>query len=181
MKILIALLVTLLPNAVEPYAPQLDLEPMLHDDNALEKLVIMYDSPAGHGFRLFFVRGDGSLVLQTYPGRPMAKTDMPTCRGKVAQDEIRELIKTMTERHFWALPEKHYIFVNGERRDEGLAVHGIFVDNGSEKAARTFGAGAYAGKQESIPEDFSAIEQRLKKLADLTELRPCHFAPPLQF
>jgi len=173
--------VTLLPNAAEPYKPQLDLEPMLHNDNALGKLVIMYDSPAGHGFRSFFVRGDDSLVMQTYPGRPMATTDMPTCRGKVARDEIRDLIKTMIERHFGALPEKRCVFINGERRDEGLAVHRIYVDNGSEKASRTFGAGAYAGKQESIPEDFSAIEQHLKKLADLTELRPCHFAPPLQF
>jgi|HubBroStandDraft_6_1064221.scaffolds.fasta_scaffold1738692_1 hypothetical protein len=73
MRILLALLFTLLPKATErPYQPQLDLE--LHDGKALAKLIIMHESPtAGRSFRLFFVHGDGSLVLQMYPGRPMER------------------------------------------------------------------------------------------------------------
>jgi hypothetical protein len=183
MRILLALLFTLLPKATErPYQPQLDLEPMLHDGKALAKLVVMYELPtAGRGFRLFFVHGDGSLVLQMYPGRPMATTDIPTCTGQVTPKEIQDLIKAMMEKHFWSLPEKQYLLVNGEPPHEELGVHGIFVDNGSDKSARSFAVGTYLDKQESTPEDFAAIEQHLKKLADLTVLRPCHFAPALEF
>ena len=49
---------------------RLDLVAMLQDRQALQKLTIIYDSPTQHGFQLLFVHGGGSLVLQTYPGRP---------------------------------------------------------------------------------------------------------------
>jgi hypothetical protein len=38
----------------------------------LKEMTIMYDSPLQQGFELLFVRGDASLILQRYPGRPMA-------------------------------------------------------------------------------------------------------------
>jgi hypothetical protein len=34
-------------------------------------------------------------------------------------------------------------------------VHRIFISNGSEKAGRVFAVGTYAGKQETIPDDFA--------------------------
>jgi len=183
MRILVALLFTLLPKATErPYQSQLDLEPMLHDGKALAKLVIMYELPtAGRSFRLFFVHGDGSLALQLYPGRPMSTTDMPTCTGRVTPKEIQGLIKTMIEKHFWSLPERQYLFVNGKPTHEELGVHGIFVDNGLDKSARAFAVGTYLDKQESIPEDFAAVEQLLNKFANFTLTKPCHFAPALEF
>ena len=183
MRILLALLFTLLPRATErPYQPQLDLEPMLHDSKALAKLVIMHESPtAGRGFRLFFVHGDGSLVLQIYPGRPMATTDIPTCTGQVTPKEIQDFIKTMMERHFWSLPEKQYLFLGDVPPHEEFGLHRIFVDNGSDKSARSFAVGTYLDKQESIPEDFAAVEQLLNKFANFTLTKPCHFAPALEF
>ena len=68
---------------------QLDLEPMLHDAESLRKLTIMYDSPLQQGFELLFVHGDGSLILQRYPGRPMATTDLPTCKTNVGLDQVK--------------------------------------------------------------------------------------------
>lgn len=183
MRILLAVLFASLPNANErPYQSKLDLEPMLHDDRALAKFAVMYESPtAGRSSRLLFVHGDGSLALQMYPGRPMATTDMPTCTGQVAPQEIQDLIKTMIERHFWSLSEKQYMFLGRVPTNEEFGLHQIFVGNGSEKSVRSFGAGMYMDKKESIPEDFAAIEQYLKKFADIALTKPCHFAPALEF
>lgn len=90
----------------------------------------------------------------------MATTDIRTCRGNVDPGKIRVVIKTMSDRHFWALPEKQHLFVNDG--GEELAVHRTAVNSGSEKAARVFGSGSYTGKPESIPEDFPTVEQHLK-------------------
>ena len=56
------------------------------------------------------------------------------------------------------------MFIGGEPSHEEFEVHRIFVSNGTEKAGRVFGVGAYAGKKESIPDDFAIIEQHLKDL-----------------
>src|SRR5438552_1809286 len=50
--------------------------------------------------------------------------------------------------------------------------------------ARTFGVGKFAGKEEKIPPDFSAIEDELKRLKDSAfppDGKPCHFAPAIKF
>jgi hypothetical protein len=182
MKLLLVWLLVLLPKASEPYKHRLDLEPLLQDAKELRKLTIMYQPPAHHGFQLFFVRGDGSLILQAYPQRPIATTDIPTCRNKVSQDKVKDLVRLIINRHFWDLPEKNFIFVYASQRGEEIELHQISIDNGSGKAARTFGAGTYAGKQETIPDDFAAIEEQLIQLKDFTlSNKPCHFAPAIKF
>lgn len=182
MRLLLISLLFLMPQATEPYKHRLDLEPMLQDAQALRKLTIMYAPPAHHGFQLFFVHGDGSLILQAYPQRPIAATDIPTCRNKVSQDKVRDLVRLVIDRHFWDLPEKRFLFVYAAQGEGELELHQISIDNGTEKASRTFGVGTYAGKQETIPNDFTAIEEQLIQLRDFTlSNKPCHFAPAVKF
>jgi hypothetical protein len=151
---------------------------MLRDAQALKRLVIMYDVPTEHGSQLLFVRGDGSLIVQAYPGRPMAAVDLPTCRERVDQDRIRELVSLTINRQFWDLPERRFIFLGGVPSNTEFQIHSILVSDGDKKATRAFGVGTYAGKQETIPDDFALIEQQLKKLVELTvSHKPCHFAP----
>ena len=185
MKLLLVWLLFLMPQITEPYKHRLELEPMLEDAVALRKLTIMYDVSeplVHHGFQLFFVRGDGSLILQAYPQRPIATTDIPTCRNKVSQDKVKDLVSLIINRHFWDLPEKNFIFVYASHGEEKLVLHQISIDNGAGKAARTFGVGTYAGKQEIIPDDFAAIEEQLIQLKDFAlSNKPCHFAPAIKF
>jgi hypothetical protein len=180
MTIFLIALLSLLPQLAEPWKHQLDLEPMLRDSESLKKLTVMYDLPLQRGFELLFVRGDGSLILQEYPGRPMSTTDLPTCMQKVGQDQVKELASLISE-HLWALPEKRFIF-GGEPSHKELAVHRIFVSNGSEKAGRVFAVGTYGGRQETIPDDFAVIEQRFEHLAQSAFAdKGCHLAPAVQF
>ncbi len=182
MRIFLTLLLSFFLQSTEPYVQQFDLVPMLHDTQALQKLRIMYDSPTQHGFQLLFVHGDGSLILQTYSGRPMATSDVPTCRERVDQDKIKELVRLIISKHFWELPEKRFLFINGEPSHAEFELHRIFISNGIERAVRDFGVGTYAGKQESIPDDFATIELRLQKLAESTfSNKPCHLAPAVEF
>lgn len=185
MKLFLVCLFFLMPQATEPYKHRLDLEPMLRDADALRKLTIMYDISeplVHHGFQLFFVRGDGALILQAYPQRPIPTTDIPTCRNKVSQDKVKDLVGLIIHRHFWDLPEKNFLFVYASQGEEQLELHQISIDDGAGKAARTFGVGTYAGKQETIPDDFAAIEEQLIQLRDFTlSNKPCHFAPAIRF
>ena len=105
MTIFLIALLSLLPQLAEPWKHQLDLEPMLRDSESLKKLTVMYDLPLQRGFELLFVRGDGSLILQEYPGRPMSTTDLPTCTQKIGQDQVKELA-SLISKHLWELPEK---------------------------------------------------------------------------
>jgi hypothetical protein len=71
------------------------------------------------------------------------------------------------------------VYASGE---EELELHQISIDSGAGKAARTFGVGTYTGKQETIPDDFAAIEEQLIQLRDFTlSNKPCHFAPAIRF
>jgi hypothetical protein len=182
MRIILIVLLSLLPQPAELWKHQLNLEPMLRDSESLKKLTIMYDSPLQQGFELLFVRGDGSLILQRYPGRPMATTDMPTCTERISQDQVKMLVSMVASQRFWELPEKNFIFVNGVPNPKELEVHRILVSNGTEKAGRVFAVGTYAGKPEVIPDDFAAVEQQFKQLARSAFAgKACHVAPAVQF
>lgn len=182
MKVLLVWLLFLMPQATEPYKHRLELEPMLQDAEALRMLTVLYQPPAHHGFQLFFVRGDGSLIVQGYPQRPIATTDIPTCRNKVSQDKVKELVSLLVNRHFWDLPEKRFLFLGGMPRAGELELHQLSIDNGAAKASRIFGVGTFADKKETIPDDFAAIEEQLIQLRDFTlSNKPCHFAPANKF
>ena len=171
--------------AVEPLQHALDLEPLLHDPAAMQRLTVMYVPPANKGWnQVLFVRGDGSLILQASPDRPMAVTDIPTCKGRVSQDAVKGLVHLIIQRHFFELPEKQFIFLYAQQGNEKLELHTIAIDDGQAKTSRTLGIGKFAGKDERIPPDFSAIEDELRRLKDLAfppDGKPCHFAPAIKF
>ena len=186
MRIVLAFLLVVLPQAFESEKHRLDLEPWLQDLVALQRLTAVYLPPSQKGWiQLFFVRGDGSLILQGHPDRPMAIADILTCRAKVSQDVVKDLVQLIIQRHFFELPEKQFIFIYAGQSDEKLELHTITINDGLEKTSRTFGIGKYAGKEEEkIPPDFSAIEDQLKRLKDSAfppNGKPCHFAPAIKF
>ena len=185
MRIVLAFLLAVLPQAFESESPRLNLEPLLADPVALQRLTVVYLTPSQKGWiQLFFVRGDGSLILQAHPDRPMAITDIPTCRAKVSQDVVKDLVRLIIQRHFLALPEKQFIFIYAAQGNEELELHTITVADGLAKTSRTFGIGKFAGKEEKIPPDFSAVEDELKRLKDSAfppDGKPCHFAPAIKF
>ncbi len=185
MRVVLAFLLFILPQAFELERHTLDLEPLLRDPAALQRLTVVYRPPIHKRWvQLFFVRGDGSLILQAYPDRPMAVTDIPTCRAKVSQDLVKDLVRLIIQIHFFELPEKQFIFLYAAQGDEKLELHTIIIDDGLAKASRTFGVGKFAGKEEKIPPDFSAIEDELKRLKDSAfppDGKPCHFAPAIKF
>ena len=112
MRVVLAFLLFVLPQGFESERHSLDLEPLLQDPAALQRLTVVYQSPIHKGWvQLFFVRGDGSLILQAHPDRPMAVTDIPTCRSKVSQDVVKNLVRLIIQIHFFELPEKQFIFI----------------------------------------------------------------------
>ena len=182
MRILLAILLCLIPQSTQSFTHRLDLQAMMRDYQSLQKLRIMYDSPTEHGFHLLFVSGDGTLVLQAYPRRMMAASDIPTCKERVSPDKVRGILSLMIDKRFWELPEKQFIFIDGWPDYSELELHRIFVSNGVEKAGRTFGIGTYAGKSESIPADFAIIERQFKDLEQAAfSSKPCRLAPAIKF
>jgi hypothetical protein len=159
------------------------LEPLLKDPAALQKLKIMYLPPVRRGWgQVFVVRGDGSLILQAHPDRPMSVADIPTCTARVSQDAVKDLVRLIIQKRFFDLPEKQFFFLYASQGEE-LELHTITIDDGLAKTSRTFGIGKFAGKEEQIPPDFSAIEDELKRLRDSAFPpggKPCHFAPAIK-
>jgi hypothetical protein len=184
MRLIFALLLVLILHAAEPQRHQLDLEALLRDAAALQKLKILYEPPSHESYKAFFVYGDGSLVWQAYPNRPMSLTDVPTCRNSVSSDRVKNLVRLIIQKHFIDLPEKQFLFVSAAQGKEELELRTIAIDTGMGRAIRTFGIGEYAGKAESIPPDFSSIEEELKQLKDSAfspAAEPCHLAPAVKF
>jgi hypothetical protein len=184
MSPIFSLLLVLLFQAAEPRQHRLDLEPLLVDPAAVQKLRILYAPSARKSYQAFYVYGDGSVVWQAFPTQQMSVTGVPTCKNKVSPDKVKGLIRLMIERHFLHLPEKNFILEFNGYRNAELELHTIAVDNGLGKARRTFGNGEYGGKQESIPPDFASIEEELKRLKDSafpSSSMNCQLAPAITF
>jgi hypothetical protein len=186
MRVVLVLLVFVLPQTLEPQRHSVDLEPLLQDPEALQRLTVVYlDGIVHHGWiHRFFVRGDGSLILQAFPERPLAVTDIPTCRAQVGQEVVRDLVRLIIKRHFFELPERLFLFVYAAQVNDELELHTIVIDDGQANTRRTFGIGKFDGKRETIPADFLAIEDEIKRLRDSVfppGAKPCHFAPAINF
>jgi hypothetical protein len=182
MRVFVAMLLCVVPQSTESFTHQVDLQAMIRDNQALQKLRIMYDLPTEHGFHLLFVSGDGTLVLQAYPRRMMDTSDVPTCKERIGPDKVKEILGLMIERRFWELPEKQFIFFGDWPKPSELELHRIFISNGVEKAGRTFAIGTYGGKPESIPADFAIIERQFMNLEQgAFPGKPCHLAPAIKF
>jgi hypothetical protein len=109
---------------------------------------------------------------------------LPTCRSRVSPDKVKNLVSLIVEKRFFDSPEKRFLFVSVAQGKEELELHTIAIDDGIGKASRTFGIGEYAGKVETIPPEFSAIEQELKQLKDSAfppSEKTCHLARAVNF
>jgi hypothetical protein len=88
------------------------------------------------------------------------------------------------KRHFFELPERLFLFVYASQVNEELELHTIVIDDGQAETRRTFGISKFNGKKETIPADFLAVEDEMKRLRDSvfpSGAKPCHFAPAINF
>jgi hypothetical protein len=93
-------------------------------------------------------------------------------------------VQLITQKRFFALPERQFIVMNGPLTNEELEMHTIGISDGLAKARRSFGIGKFAGKKEVIPPEFATIEEELKQIRDSAfppHGKDCHFAPPIKF
>lgn len=163
------------------WAQKIDLQPLLSDPAALEKLVIEY-RPDMQTF--LFVYGTGRVVKQAHSIRaPNAL--VPTCTGKIGQDEVRELVREFIVHRFFDLPIRSFVFARASDDFDDflkeLKQHSIVIDDGSHRAQRDFAEGIYNGKKEFIPLDFSAIEEVLRRIEkSALGNKPCTISPGIQ-
>ena len=185
MRVALCLALVIFPQSFSPSTQLPDLESMLQKDEALQRLLIVYWPPAQKGWdQAFFVRGDGSVVKQAMPDRPMPVTDIPTCTEQIGVERVKALVQLIIQQHFLELPERQFIFLYAAQRNEELEIHTIGISDGQAKARRSFGIGKFAGKDEVIPPEFAAIEEELKHIRDSAfppHGKDCHFAPPIKF
>jgi len=48
----------------------------------------------------------------------MAKNEIPTCRGRIDEDKVKEVVTLLATRHFWELPEKSFLFIAADQTTE---------------------------------------------------------------
>jgi len=174
----IALSIVVTASRVSELVERLDLERMLKDSDALNKLVIEY-RPTNNSF--LFVYGSGRVVTQAHPQIGSSEL-VPTCVGKIDQVEVRGLVQEMVEHRFFDLPvnEYYYTTASDEWDDfwRALKLHSITIDDGHSRASRQFADGVYGDKKQSIPADFAAIEEVLVRIQQSAiGSKPCHIAP----
>jgi hypothetical protein len=64
----------------------------------------------------------------------MALTDIPTCRARITQDAVRDLVRLIIQRHFFDLPERKFLFLYAPPSNDDLELHTIAIDDGRQKA-----------------------------------------------
>jgi hypothetical protein len=159
---------------------RLDLERFLTDPTALAKLVIEYEPGDS---TTVFVYGNGRLVKQARP--LISDALVPTCSGKISQEEVKDLIRSFISHQFFDLPTRSYAYmtVNDDSDDfwKALKLHSITIDDGKTRASRQFAEGIYEGRKEPIPMDFTAIEDALRSIEhEATEGKPCRLSPGIK-
>jgi hypothetical protein len=185
MRAALCLALLLLPQNPSSEIRFPDLKTMLQKDEALQGLLIVYWPPVQKGWQqVFFVRGDGTLIKQATPDRPMPVADIPTCTERISVERTKALVRLIIQKRFFELPERQFFFMNGPPTNEELEMHTIGITDGLTKTRRSFGIGKFAGKKEVIPPEFTAIEEELKQIRDSAfppHRRDCHFAPLITF
>ena len=162
-------------------AQEIDLQALLSDPAAMEKLVVEY-RPDMQTF--LFVYGTGRVVKQAH-SISAPNSLVPTCTGKIGQDEVRELVQEIIVRHFFDLPIRSFWFATASDDFDDflkeLKLHSIVIDDGSHRAQRDFAEGIYNDKKEFIPPDFSAIEEMLQRIEkSALGNKPCTISPGIQ-
>jgi hypothetical protein len=132
-------------------ANSLDLERLLGDSAAFGRLVIEYE-PGDD--TVLLVYGAGRVVKQPRP-RFSSNNIVPTCTGRVDQDEIREVVRALINRHFFDLPSRSYVYRTVSNDDDefwkALKLHSITIDDGKTRASRQFADGIYYDRKQTLP------------------------------
>src|SRR5712692_11288429 len=106
MRLLACVLIAALAQGMGSSSERPDLTPMLADEEALQHLLIAYWPPSEKSWRqTLLVRGDGSLILQALPVRPMPVTDIPTCTEHISTDGVKTLVRLILQSIFWNCPK----------------------------------------------------------------------------
>lgn len=174
-----------LPLLPVQWRTRIDLRQVLNNPVLLRSLTILYVNPQKPG-QMFYIRGDGTLTLQQLPVQANVWNSLaPTCRARVSPGPVTELLETFIARRFFDLPLKSFTFLDvSDDPHKELRIHTIIVEAGGERASRSFATGTYAGKTETIPPDFAAIETAVRSIQD--DVFPplskdCSLAPPIKF
>jgi hypothetical protein len=96
----------------------------------------------------------------------------------------KTLVATFIEKHFFDLPSKSFIFLyTSENPEDTVHIHTIMLDDGSERAARSFGTGTYNNEIQTIPPDFAAVEAAIQHVRDnaFPTTQACGVAAPARF
>lgn len=181
----------LLPVSASERRSRIDLAEILRNPAALKRMSLMWQYPPNVAL---YIYGDGRLRLQAYPvirddpDDPFVMSNrnglFPTCRAETSTDQIKSIVGLLIERHFFDLPEKTYIYMTVANERRKLELHTIALDDGKDRADRTFGIGRSEGRDEFLPADFAAIEDALVKLRDATfplSQKPCGVANRIRF
>jgi len=175
--------VTLSAVAVQ-WRDRIDLTRFLDDPSLLPQLSIRYSYPERPA-QIFFIRGNGSLVLQQLPSQPGTWNSLvPTCTAHTEGDTFRKLVRLLVDRHFFDLPQKTFLFLSAsDDPEKQVHIHTITVYTQGLMAARSFATGTYGMEAQSIPADFAAIESEIQRIRDdaFPQSGPCHVAAPLRF
>jgi hypothetical protein len=148
LSILLAVVLALQAANVLPHEPAPDLRHIINDGS----VEILY-SVEGQAVA---VRGDGTVLKQsTRQQLPL----LPTCKGRVAQVDVRRLLETMLAAQFLDLPQKSYVLLNEDWRT--LQMHSISIKATGGSAKWNFSAGEYGGKRQEIPQNFATIEKAI--------------------
>ena len=170
---------------------KVDLRAMLESPEALKSFSLEWEYPPNSDLYLY---GGGRLIVQASPVALSDDVDdpfvmkaggvVPTCTAMVGIEEIRSLLQLLLDKQFLALPEKSYVYSAVAYTTPKLKLHTIIIDDGKNHSERTFGVGEYEGKTDSLPAEFAAIEDALRKIRDSAlppHEKPCGLAPAINF
>ncbi len=152
---------------------------MLTDAASLKDVRIYYEELHDS----FFVYGDGRLVLQKWPPDGIIGDGVvfvPTCRSTASQQEIETLVQLMVHRHFLELPQKGFPSYSGAAEGFPWLLHIIEISPRTTQDVWVFETGEWNGRRESIPPDFVAVEENLRKLKTAMTGTPCPNGPEIK-
>jgi hypothetical protein len=162
------------------WSDKLDLSRLLKSPEALNGLVIRYQASRTE---VLYVYGSGKVVKQTVDPK-ISDSLVPTCTGHIDSERIRNLIQFLVERHFFALPFNTYYYATASDEDDywsAVQVHSIILDDSISRAQRDFASGVWLEKQQTLPEDFVAVEDKLRAIQETAiENKPCRLSPGIR-
>ena len=165
--ILVVLVVCVCSVLASQWQDRIDLSRFLTDNAALSTLTIAYWATYR---QVLYVYGSGKLIAQSYPGLNFSKQYgvFPTCKGALSPEKVRDIVRLMIQVRFFDLPQKSFVYATAsddmEDAEKEWQLHSIALEDGNIHAQRDFAAGTYLGKQESIPQEFAAVEASLQRL-----------------